>query len=76
VRAQADEELQRGLDVVSRAIGESIDGLAGRDLDDLRTEVRFLQSRHPVRNPQLIHGARGRRLAVAPHHVVQNAVAV
>lgn len=53
VRAQADEELQRGLDIVSRAIGESIDGLAGRDLDDLRTEVRFLQSRHPVRNQQL-----------------------
>ena len=53
VRAQADEELQRGLDVVSRAIGESIDELAGRDLDDLRTEVRFLQSRHPVRDQRL-----------------------
>lgn len=53
VRKEADEAFERGLDVVARAVGESIDGLANRDLDDLRTEVRFLESRHPERDARL-----------------------
>jgi hypothetical protein len=53
VRKEADEAFERGLDVVARAVGESIDGLASRDLDDLRTEVRFLESRHPERDARL-----------------------
>ena len=45
--SEIDAALDRGLDVVARALGEAIDGLADRKLDALRTEVRFLESRHP-----------------------------
>jgi hypothetical protein len=45
--AEIDSALDRGLDVVARALGDAIDGLADRKLDELRTEVRFLESRHP-----------------------------
>jgi hypothetical protein len=53
VRTEADEAFERGLDVVARAVGESIDAQASRSLDDLRTEVRFLETRHPQRDPLL-----------------------
>lgn len=45
--AEIDAELDRGLDIIARALGQALDRLADRRQDDLRTEVRFLEARHP-----------------------------
>ena len=45
--AEIDATLDRGLDVIARALGDAIDAMNDRKFDALRTEVRFLESRHP-----------------------------
>jgi len=51
--AEIDGALDRGLDIVARELGEALDRIADRKLDDLRTELRFLESRHPGQDVQL-----------------------
>jgi hypothetical protein len=48
--AEIDATLDRGLDVIARALGDAIDAMNDRKFDTLRTEVRFLESRHPEQN--------------------------
>jgi len=57
--AEIDAVLDRGLDIVARALGDAIEGLNDRKLDALRTEVRFLESRHPdhAASPLSLHAA-------------------
>lgn len=45
--AEIDATLDRGLDVIAGALGDAIDAMNDRKFDALRTEVRFLESRHP-----------------------------
>lgn len=51
--AEIDGALDRGLDIVARELGEALDRIADRKLDDLRTELRFLESRHPGQDARL-----------------------
>jgi len=51
--AEIDGALNRGLDIVARELGEALDRIADRKLDDLRTELRFLESRHPGQDVRL-----------------------
>jgi hypothetical protein len=51
--AEIDGALDRGLDIVARELGEALDRIADRKLDDLRTELRFLESRHPEQETRL-----------------------
>lgn len=44
---EIDADLDRGLDAIARSLGQALDALANRRHDDLRTQVRFLESRNP-----------------------------
>ena len=51
--AEIDDALDRGLSIIARELDAALDQIANRDLDDLRTELRFLESRHPEPDERL-----------------------